>query len=60
MNVGLPDLLRKSCLRKTLYFKKKKRKTKINFFGKVSETNIHSESFLKFDSAHFGMQIELC
>jgi len=26
-----------------------------DFFGKVRETSIHSESFLKFDSEHFGI-----
>ncbi len=27
----------------------------ITFFRKVKKTNIHSKSFSKFDSAHFGI-----
>ncbi len=50
MNVGLPDLCQKVIRDKT-YFKMKKG----NFFKKVRETNIHFKSFLKFDSAHFGI-----
>ena len=34
--------------------------SQITFFRKVRENNIHSEIFLKFDSAHFGILIELC
>ena len=34
--------------------------SQITFFRKVRETNIHSESFLKFDSAHFGILIDTC
>jgi len=34
--------------------------SQITFFRKVRETNIHSKSFLKFDAAHFGIQIDLC
>ena len=47
-------ILKKFILEKT-YFKKKKRKAKIDFFIKVRETNIYSKSFFKFDSAHFGI-----
>ncbi len=47
---GLPDLSKKNIWEKP-YFKKKKG----NFFRKARKINIHSkESFLKFDSAHFG------
>ena len=55
MNNALPDLPKKSYLRKKRTLERKKRKTKISFFRKVKETNIHSKSFLKFDSAHFGI-----
>jgi len=27
--------------------------SQISFFGKVKDTNIHSERFLKFDTTHF-------
>jgi len=54
MNVGLPDLSKRSYLRKTVLSKKKKHKTKKNI-RKVRETNIHSKNFLKFYSVHFGI-----
>jgi len=43
---------------KTLILQKIERqnvKLKITFLRTVMETNIHSKSFLKFDSAHFGI-----
>ena len=53
MNFGLPDLSEKRYffLR---FFSLKYSFSQITFFGKVRETNIHSKSFLKTDSAHFG------
>ena len=44
MNIGLLDLSKKSCVRNN-----------VTFFRKVMETNIHSKTFLKPDSAHFGI-----
>ena len=34
--------------------------SQITFFRKVKGSNIHSESFLKFDSVHFGIKIDQC
>ena len=39
----------------TFEFLKKCGISQITFFRKDKETNIHSESFLKFDFAHFGI-----
>ena len=43
MNVGLPDLSKKSYVF-----------SQITFFRKIRETNVHSKGFYKFDSAQFG------
>ncbi len=43
----------------TFEFSKKYGFSQITFFRKVGKTNIHSESFLKFDSAHFGILIDI-
>jgi hypothetical protein len=32
--------------------------SQIFFFGKAIDTNIHSESFVEFNSAHFSILIE--
>ena len=50
MNVGLPDFSKKI----NVFFFLKYGFPQITFFRKVKETNIHSKSFLKFDSAHLS------
>ena len=42
---------------KTFEFRKKYGISQITIFREVKENNIDSESFLKFDSAHFGILI---
>ena len=58
MNVGLPDLSKKSFFFFLRLFFLKYGFSQTTFFRKVRETNIHSKNFLKFDSAHFVIQID--
>ena len=56
MNVGLPDFSIKKLFEKNRTLKRKKLvKQKKIFFRKIRETKVHSQSFLKYDSAHFGV-----
>jgi len=51
INVGLPDLYKKKLCEKNSILKRKT----ATFLRKFKETNIHSKSFLKLYSAHFGI-----